>query len=78
MRTEQAIGRPVREVLGLHFDDGADPVGTALEWEVRVKGKPVSVNAEHDLSARAVADLFPAYDDEEGGVLLVLTPTSNH
>ena len=26
---------------------------------------------------RAVADIFPAYDDEDGGLLLVLTPT-NH
>ena len=35
--------------------------------------KPVTVNAEGDLPARAVADLFPAYDDD-GGLLLVLTP----
>ncbi len=42
-----------------------------------MKSKPVAVNAEHDLPARAVADIFPAYDDEEGGVLVVLTPT-NH
>ncbi len=25
----------------------------------------------------AVADIFPAYDDEEGGVLIVLTPSHN-
>jgi len=65
-------------VLGLRFDDGADHVGTALEWEVRVKSKPVLVNAEHDLPAHAVADIFPAYDDEEGGVLVVLTPANHH
>ena len=59
------------------FDDGTDHVQTALEWEVRVQGKPVEVNAERDLPASAVADIFPAYDDEEGGVLVVLTPT-NH
>ena len=56
-------------MLGLRFEDGTDHVGTALEWEVRVQGKPVEVHAEHDLPARAVADIFPAYDDEEGGVL---------
>jgi len=77
LKTEQVIGRPVHEVLGLRFDDGTDHVQTALEWEVRVQGKPVEVNAERDLPARAVADIFPAYDDEEGGVLVVLTPT-NH
>ena len=38
---ERVIGRPVRDVLGLRFDDGEDPVGTALEWGVRVLGKPV-------------------------------------
>jgi len=76
LKTEQVIGRPISEVLGLHFDDQADHVKTALEWEVRVKGKPVDVHADGDLPARAVADIFPAYDDEEGGVLVVLTPTN--
>ena len=46
---------------------------TVLEWGVRALGKPVEVNAEGDLPARATADLFPAYDDD-GGLLLVLTP----
>jgi predicted RNA-binding Zn-ribbon protein involved in translation (DUF1610 family) len=77
IKTEQAIGRTVNEVLGLRFEDGTDHVGTALEWEVRVQGKPVEVNAENDLPAKAVADIFPAYDDDDGGVLVVLTPT-NH
>ena len=36
-------------------------------------GKKVAVNAEGDLPTEAVADLFPAYD-EDGGLLLVLTP----
>jgi PAS domain S-box-containing protein len=70
---EKVIGRSVNEVLGLQFDDGDDQVATALEWGVRVQRKPVAVNAEGDLPARAVADLFPAYDDD-GGLLLVLTP----
>jgi len=60
-------------VLGLQFDDGNDQIATALEWGVRVLDKPVSVNAEGDLPARATADLFPAYDDD-GGLLVVLTP----
>ena len=70
---ERVIGRSVREVLGLDFDSGEDAVGTVLEWGVRALGKDVTVNAEGDLPARAVADLFPAYDDD-GGLLLVLTP----
>jgi hypothetical protein len=62
-------------VLGLQFDDGSDAVGTVLEWGVRQLDKPVQVNAEGDLPAKAKADLFPAYDDD-GGMLLVLTPQS--
>jgi hypothetical protein len=67
------VGRPVREVLGLSFSDDDDPIGTSLEWGVRVLGKSVRVEAEGDIPAEAVADLFPAYDDD-GGLLLVLTP----
>jgi predicted RNA-binding Zn-ribbon protein involved in translation (DUF1610 family) len=70
---ERVIGRPVNDVLGLRFESGDDHVATALEWGVRVLDKPVQVNAEGDLPAQAVADLFPAYDDD-GGLLVVLTP----
>jgi PAS domain-containing protein len=73
LKEEKIIGRNVTQVLGLQFDDGSDQVATALEWGVRVLRKPVSVNAEGDLPARATADLFPAYDDD-GGLLVVLTP----
>jgi hypothetical protein len=67
-------GRGVRDVLGLAFESGEDHVGMALEWGVRRLGKRVTVHAEGDLPAKAVADLFPAYDDD-GGLLLVLTPS---
>jgi len=84
---EDVIGRPVKDVLGLQWRDTgdggesadldkdgvADPIETSLEWGVRSLGKKVSVNAEGDLPAEAVADVFPAYDDD-GGLLLVLTP----
>ena len=36
-------------------------------------GKRVAVHAEGDLPTNAVADVFPAYDDD-GGLLLILTP----
>lgn len=67
------FGRPVREVLGLEFKDQSDPIDTTLEWGVRSTGHDVTVRAEGDLEASAVADIFPAYD-EDGGMLLVLTP----
>lgn len=76
LRTEAAIGQPVQQALGLRFEDGTDHLATALEWEVRVKDKTVTVQTG-DQPARARADIFPAYDDDEGGVLIVLTPT-NH
>jgi len=84
---EDVIGRPVQEVLGLQWreageggeqadtngDGVTDPIETSLEWGVRSLGKRVSVNAEGDMPAEAVADVFPAYDDD-GGLLIVLTP----
>jgi hypothetical protein len=68
-----AIGRPVNEVLGLVSENGDDHVATALEWGVRVLDKPVTVHAEGDRPEPAKADIFPAYDDD-GGLLIVLTP----
>jgi hypothetical protein len=87
LKDEDVIGRPVQEVLGLRWvdkgdgGDGADidgdgdtdPIETTLEWGVRSLGKRVEVRAEGDLPASAVADIFPAYDDD-GGLLIVLTP----
>jgi PAS domain-containing protein len=89
LKDEDVIGRPVHEVLGLTWTqegDGppaaasaesgngsSDPIATTLEWGVRSLGKPVDVHAEGDLPTHAVADVFPAYDDD-GGLLLVLTP----
>jgi hypothetical protein len=86
---DQVMGRPVKEVLGLQWIDTGDggeeadtngdgltdPIETSLEWGVRSLGKRVSVNAEGDLPAEAVADVFPGYD-EDGGLLIVLTPES--
>jgi PAS domain S-box-containing protein len=87
LKDEDVIGRPVQDVLGLQWvdpgdggeeadtdgDGNTDPIETTLEWGVRSLGKRVHVNAEGDLPADAVADLFPAYD-YDGGLLLVLTP----
>jgi PAS domain-containing protein len=67
------IGRPVQDVLKLEFENGEDHVGTVLEWGVRVLDKAVTVHAEGDRPESAKADIFPAYDDD-GGLLLVLTP----
>jgi PAS domain-containing protein len=73
LKDERVIGRPVDEVLGLRFQGQEDHVATVLEWGVRQLDKPVLVHAEDDFPAAARADLFPAYDDD-GGLLIVLTP----
>ena len=70
---EDVIGRDVNDVLGLEFEEDKDHIGTALEWGVRVLDKPVVVHAEGDRPESAKADIFPAYDDD-GGLLVVLTP----
>jgi len=59
---EDVIGRPIGEVLGLEFQNGDDHIATALEWGVRVMGKPVVVHAEGDRPEPAVADIFPTAD----------------
>jgi hypothetical protein len=87
LKDEDVIGRPVQDVLGLRWveegeggetadidgDGRTDPIETTLEWGVRSLRKKVEVRAEGDLPASAVADIFPAYDDD-GGLLIVLTP----
>ncbi len=74
LEEEEVIGRQVEDALGLSFAEGQSPVGTVLEWGVRALEVPVQVAGERDRAAQAKADIFPAYDEEEGGLLLVLTP----
>jgi hypothetical protein len=71
------IGREVSEVLGLAFPGGDDdPSARALEWGVRVQQQPCTFRP-HGIGddRQAVADIFPAYDDD-GGLLLALTPVT--
>ena len=76
LKTEQAIGRPVRDVLGLRFEDGTDHVGHRARVGGPGPGQAGRGPRRARPPARAVADIFPAYDDDEGGVLVVLTPTN--
>lgn len=73
LKDESVIGRQMNQVLGLEFEDGEDYLERVLEWGVRVLDKKVGLHAEGDLPTEANADIFPAYD-EDGGLLLVLTP----
>lgn len=68
------IGQEIVRRLGLGgFPDG-DPAARSLEWGVRVLNVPCTyrfAGGSEDLPA--VADFFPAYDDD-GGLLVALTP----
>jgi hypothetical protein len=71
---EEVVGQTLKQALDLRFENGEDHVATVLEWGVRALGKTATLRTDSDLSATATADLFPAYDDD-GGLLLVLTPS---
>ncbi len=67
------IGQRVEQVLGLSLANGDDPVATGWSgacgnWRCRCRS-----SGERDVAATAQADMFPAYHDD-GGLLLVLTP----
>src|SRR3954451_23599268 len=57
LKEDRIIGRLANEVLGWPSDAATAPVAPVLEGGVRQLGKPVAVNAEGDLPARATADL---------------------
>jgi hypothetical protein len=70
----ELLGHDVMERLGLGGWQGEDPADKSLEWGVRVLGVQCTFRpngAEQDRAA--TADFFPAYDDD-GGLLLALTP----
>ncbi|MCC6833091.1 MAG: PAS domain-containing protein [Thermoleophilia bacterium] len=68
------IGHEVVSRLGMGNFPNADPAATALEWGVRQLDvactfRPAGLTKDQP----AVADFFPAYDDD-GGLLVALTP----
>jgi len=71
---DDLIGREVLERLHMRgFPDG-DPASKALEWGVRVLDVDCTFRPNGiDEDRAATADFFPAYD-EDGGLLVALTP----
>ena len=67
------MGRDIVEALGL---SNAQPVDLAREWGVRRLGEHISIRTRSGHEKPVVADVFPAYDDD-GGLLVALTPVRN-
>jgi PAS domain S-box-containing protein len=75
---DELIGIEIDEALELRMDgDDSDerPHATALEWGVRVMGKPMTMRISSGQVIQVTGDFFPAYDDD-GGLLAVFTPRS--
>jgi PAS domain-containing protein len=69
-RDADLIGRDVAEVLAL---SDPSPIEMVREWGVRKLGQKLEIRTRAGIEKRVTADFFPAYD-EDGGLLLALTP----
>jgi PAS domain S-box-containing protein len=75
---DELMGRNVVEGLDLRgFDEAKNPVQLALEWGVRRLNEQVEVRTRAGHRKAVTADFFPAYD-EDGGLLVGLTPRSTN
>ena len=68
-REQDLIGREVTEIV----EADPNPVTVALEWGVRRMGQQIGLKTRSGIQKPALADLFPALDDD-GGLLVALTP----
>jgi hypothetical protein len=75
-REQELMGRQVVESFGLTgFEEGQNPAALALEWGVRRLGEKLELRTRAGQQKPVTADFFPAYD-EDGGLLVALTPRS--
>jgi PAS domain-containing protein len=69
-RDSDLLGRDVVEALAL---SDTTPMEVVREWGVRKLGQSLEIRTRAGLAKSVTADFFPAYDDD-GGMLLALTP----
>ena len=69
-RDADLIGRGVVEALAL---SDSTPIEVVREWGVRKMAQELEIRTRAGFEKRVVVDFFPAYD-EDGGLLLALTP----
>ena len=73
---DDLMGRDVMESFGLNgFEPERDPAKLSLEWGVRRLGEQLELQTRAGQRKPVTADFFPAYD-EDGGLLVALTPRS--
>jgi PAS domain S-box-containing protein len=73
-RERELMGKEIVTAFGLGgYEEGRNPVALALEWGVRRLGERLELRSRSGHIKPVVADVFPAYD-EDGGVLVALTP----
>jgi PAS domain-containing protein len=85
-----AVGRGVFELTGWNegdllgadvvqglrlagFEEDKNPAKLALEWGVRRLGEKIELRTRAGYAKAITGDFFPAYDDD-GGLLVALTP----
>jgi PAS domain-containing protein len=69
-RDGDLIGRQVAEALAL---SDPSPMDVVREWGVRKLGQELAIRTRSGRDKQVTVDFFPAYDDD-GGVLLAITP----
>jgi DNA-directed RNA polymerase subunit RPC12/RpoP len=70
------LGRDLIESFSLNSEgEGEHPARLALEWGVRRLGEQLEIKTRSGRVQKVTADFFPAYD-EDGGLLVALTPRS--
>jgi PAS domain-containing protein len=73
-REQELLGADVVDRFGLNGWDGEQsPAAIALEWGVRRLGEQLRLRTRAGQTKAITADFFPAYD-EDGGLLIALTP----
>ena len=70
----ELMGKDVMDALSLEgYEEAKNPAKLALEWGVRRLGERLTLSTRAGQRKDVTADFVPAYD-EDGGLLLALTP----
>jgi PAS domain-containing protein len=74
---KDVMGADVVTAFGLQgFEEEKNPVKLTLEWGVRRLNEQLELRTRGGQTKRVVGDFFPALDDD-GGLLVALTPAQN-